>query len=253
MEYELPDPTKLRIKPTYNVGDYGEDVHLPLTLSQATNIVTLTPSTASFHQTEHDSALPIDSLLMFISESDKCELLHAGNDTNFDKTFLISPDMSFFSYKIALTFGIGLKVSAYTNGNVNVNNVHLTITEIGDGAGDTVIADLTVAAGASNLAATGEQITLFHTDIIQPIKFTKSRPIKVRIQTEASKSGTATFQVGMLPVFPIIPTAVPKQWLLSQVEIHAHASLDHAFPIWRDQTNQEKMDYSGCSPSGCNT
>ena len=251
MEYELPDPTKLRIKPTYNVGDYGQDVHLPLTLVQATNVATLTPSTASFHQTEHDSALPIDALLMFISESDKCELLHAGNDTNFDKTFLISPDMSFFSYKIALTFGIGLKVSAHSSGNINVNNVHLTITEIGDGAGDKVIADLTVSAGASNLTGTGEQITLFHADIIHPIKFTKSRPIKVRIQTEASKSGTATFQVGMLPVFPIIPTAVPKQWLLSQVEIHAHASLDHAFPIWRDETNQEKMDYSGCSPSGC--
>ena len=253
MDYELPDPTKLRTKPVYNVGDYGEDVVFPLVLSQASNLATLTPSTASFHQTEHDSALPIDALARFVSNSDKCELLHAGNDTNFDKTFLISPDMSFFAYKIALTFGLGLKVSAYTSGNINVNNVHLTITEIGEGAGDTVIADLTVSAGASNLTATGEQITLFHADIIQPIKFTKSRPIKVRIQTEASKSGTATFQVGMLPVFPIIPTAVPKQWLLSQVEVHAHASLDHAFPIWRDQTNQEKMDYSGCSPDGCNT
>ena len=253
MEYELPDPTKLRTKPVYNVGDYGEDVTFPLILSQASNLATLTPSTASFHQTEHDSALPIDALARFVSNSDKCELLHAGNDTNFDKTFLISPDMSFFSYKIALTFGLGLKVSAHSSGNVNVNNVHLTITEIGEGAGDTVIADLTVSAGAPNLTATGEQITLFHADIIQPIKFTKSRPIKVRIQTEASKSGTATFQVGMLPVFPVIPTAVPKHWIESQIEVHAHASLDHAFPIWRDQTNQEKMDYSGCSPSGCNT
>ena len=252
MDYELTDPTKLRTKPVYNVGDYGEDVVFPLILSQASNLATLTPSTASFHQTEHDSALPIDALARFVSNSDKCELLHAGNDTNFDKTFLISPDMSFFAYKIALTFGLGLKVSAYTSGNINVNNVHLTITEIGEGAGDTVIADLTVSAGASNLTATGEQITLFHADIIQPIKFTKSRPIKVRIQTEASKSGTATFQVGMLPVFPIIPTAVPKHWIESQIEVHAHASLDHAFPIWRDQTNQEKMDYSGCSPEGCN-
>ena len=253
MEYELPDPTKLRTKPVYNVGDYGEDVVFPLVLSQASNLATLTPSTASFHQTEHDSALPIDALARFVSNSDKCELLHAGNDTNFDKTFLISPDMSFFAYKIALTFGLGLKVSAHSSGNINVNNVHLTITEIGEGAGDTVIADLTVSAGSPNLTATGEQITLFHADIIQPIKFTKSRPIKVRIQTEASKSGTATFQVGMLPVFPIIPTAVPKHWIESQIEVHAHASLDHAFPIWRDQTNQEKMDYSGCSPSGCNT
>ena len=242
MEYELPDPTKLRIKPTFNVGDYGQDVTFPLILSQASNLATLTPSTASFHQTEHDSALPIDALARFISNVDKCELLHAGNDTNFDKTFLISPDMSFFSYKIALTFGLGLKVSAHTSGNINVNNVHLTITEVGEGAGDTQIADLT---------GTGEQITMFHADIIQPIKFTKSRPIKVRIQTEASKSGTATFQVGMLPVFPVIPTAVPKHWLESQIEVHAHASLDHAFPIFRDQTNQEKLDYSGCGVEGC--
>ena len=251
MEYELPDPTKLRTKPVYNVGDYGQDVTFPLILSQASNLVTLTPSTASFHQTEHNSSLPIDALARFISNVDKCELLHGGNDTNFDKTFLISPDMSFFSYKIALTFGIGLKVSAYTSGNINVNNVHLTITEIGEGAGDTVIADLTVSAGSPNLTGTGEQITMFHADIIQPIKFTKSRPIKIRIQTEASKSGTATFQVGMLPVFPIIPTAVPKQWYESQIEIHAHASLDHAFPVFRDQTNQEKLDYSGCGVEGC--
>ena len=251
MEYELPDPTKLRIKPVYGVDSYGHDVTFPLILSQATNLATLTPSTASYHQTEHDSAIPIDELARFISNVDKCELLHAGNDSNFDQTFLISPDMSAFSYKIALTFGIGLKVSAYTSGNINVNNIHLTITEVGDGAGDTVIKDLTISAGSPNLTGTGEQITMFHADIVEPIKFTKSRPIKVRIQTEASKSGTATFQVGMLPVFPVIPTAVPKHWLESQVELHLHASLDHAFPVFRDQTNQEKMDYSGCGAEGC--
>ena len=251
-EYELPDPTKLRTKPVYNVGDYGEDVVFPLVLSQASNLATLTPSTASFHQTLHDSARPIDEVAMFVSNLDKVAQLHGGNDTNYDETFLIQPDMSFFSYKLALNMGIGLKVSAFTSGTVNVGSIHLTITEDGQGAGDTVIEDLIIDVGSSNLTATGEQIVAFHADIIKPIKFTKSRPIKVRIQTEASKSGTATFQVGMLPVFPIIPTAVPKQWLLSQVEGHAHASLDHAFPIWRDQTNQEKMDYSGCSPEGCN-
>ena len=249
----IPNPTQLRIKPVYDTGSFGHDVTFPLVLSQASNLATLTPSTASFYQSTHDSALPVDELARFISESDKCELLHAGNDTDFDKTWLIQPDMTAWSYKIALTLAIGLKVSAHTSGNVNARNVKLTITQIGDGAGDTVIEDLTIAVGSPNLTATGEQIILFHADIVRPIKFNNGLPVKVRIQTESSKSGTATYQIGMLPVFPIIPTAVPKQWLLSQVEIHAHASLDHAFPIWRDQTNQEKMDYSGCSPSGCNT
>ena len=251
--FEIGDPTKLRIKPTYNVGDYGHDVSFPLLLSQATNLVTLTPSTSSFHQTQHDSANPIDEVLSFISESDKCELLHNGNDTDFDKTWLIQPDMSFFSYKIALSFGIGLKVSAYTSGNITAESIRLTLTELGDGVGDIVIADLTIPTGASALSATGEQIIMFHADILQKIKFTNNRPVTMRIRTVSSKSGTATYQVGMLPVYPMIPTAVPKQWLLSQVEIHAHASLDHAFPIWRDSDNDQRLDYSGCSPSGCNS
>ena len=251
--YELPDPTKLRIKPTYNVGDYGHDVVFPLLEVQSSNIQTLTPSTASFHQTLHDSARPIDEVAMFVSNLDKVAQLHGGNDTNYDETFLIQPDMSFFSYKLALNMGIGLKVSAFTSGTVNVGSIHLTITEDGQGAGDTVIEDLIIDVGSSNLTETGEQIVAFHADIIKPIKFTKARPIKVRIQTVVEETGTNTWQVGMLPCYPLLPNAVAKQWLLSQVEVHAHASLDHAFPIWRDETNQEKMDYSGCSPDGCNT
>ena len=39
--FEIGDPTKLRIKPTYNVGDYGHDVSLPLLLAQSTNLATL--------------------------------------------------------------------------------------------------------------------------------------------------------------------------------------------------------------------
>ena len=81
--------------------------------------------------------------------------------------------------------------------------------------------------------------------------WTNRSGIKMRIQTEASKSGTATFQVGMLPIYPTLAPAIPKVWLLSQVEIHAHGSLDHAFPIWRSENNQELMDYSGCGQDGC--
>jgi hypothetical protein len=247
----IPNPTQLRIKPVYDTGSFGHDVTFPLVLSQATNLVTLTPSTASFYQSTHDSALPIDELARFVSNVDKCELLHNGNDTDFDKTWLIQPDMTAWSYKIALTFGIGLKVSAHTSGNINAGNVKLTITQIGDGAGDTVIEDLTIAVGSPNLTGTGEQIIMFHADIVRPIKFNNGLPVKVRIQTESSKSGTATYQIGMLPLFCIIPTAVPKTWYESQVELHLHGDLTHAYPIWRSENNDELMDYSGCAAGGC--
>jgi len=246
-----PNPTQLRIKPVYDTGSFGHDVTFPLPLSQNSNLSTLTPSTASFYQSTHDSALPIDELARFVSNVDKCELLHAGNDTDFDKTWLIQPDMTAWSYKIALTFGIGLKVSAYTSGNINAGNVKITMTEIGDGAGDTVIEDLTIAVGSPNLTATGEQIIMFHADIVRPIKFNKALPVKVRIQTESSKSGTATYQIGMLPLFCIIPTAVAKTWYESQIEMHMHGDLTHAYPIWRSENNDELMDYSGCASGGC--
>ena len=247
----IPNPTQLRIKPVYDTGSFGHDVTFPLVLAQASNLATLTPSTASFYQSTHDSALPIDELARFISESDKCELLHNGNDTDFDKTWLIQPDMTAWSYKIALTFGIGLKVSAYSSGNINAGNIKLTITQIGDGAGNIVIENLTMAIGSPNLTATGEQIIMFHADIVRPIKFNNGLPIKVRIQTESSKSGTATYQIGMLPVFCLIPTATPKQWIESQVELHLHGDLTHAYPIWRSENNDELMDYSGCASGGC--
>ena len=247
----IPNPTQLRIKPVYDTGSFGHDVTFPLVLSQASNLSTLTPSTASFYQTTHDSALPIDQLARFVSNVDKCELLHAGNDTDFDKTWLIQPDMTAWSYKIALTFGIGLKVSAYSSGNINAGNIKLTITQIGDGAGDIVIEDLTIAVGSPNLTATGEQIIMFHADIVRPIKFNNGLPVKVRIQTESSKSGTATYQIGMLPLFPLIPTAVAKTWYESQVELHLHGDLTHAYPIWRSENNDELMDYSGCASGGC--
>ena len=246
-----PNPTQLRIKPVYDTGSFGHDVTFPLPLAQNSNLSTLTPSTASFYQSTHDSALPIDELARFVSNVDKCELLHAGNDTDFDKTWLIQPDMTAWSYKIALTFGIGLRVSAYTSGNINAGNVKITMTEIGDGAGDTVIEDLTIAVGSPNLTATGEQIIMFHADIVRPIKFNKALPVKVRIQTESSKSGTATYQIGMLPLFCIIPTAVAKTWYESQIEMHMHGDLTHAYPIWRSENNDELMDYSGCASGGC--
>ena len=247
MPYEAPNPAKLRIKPVYGVDSYGHDLALPLLISQASNVATLTPSTASFHQTLHDSARPIDETLMFISESDKAELLHSGNDTNFDQSFILNPDMTAWSYKLALNMGFGLKVSAFTSGTINLGNIHLTITELGQGAGDTIIEDLTIDAGSSNLTGTGEQIVAFHADIIRPIKLNNAQPIKLRIQTEVEETGTNTWQVGMLPCYPLIPTAVPKQWLVSQLEAHLHASLDHAYAVFRDQNNQQLMDYSGCA------
>ena len=72
------------IKPTYDVANFGEDISLPLNcLSGST--ATLTPSTATFVQVLEDSKVPIDAVDQFITDSDSMAMIHAGNDTDFDK------------------------------------------------------------------------------------------------------------------------------------------------------------------------
>ena len=81
------------IKPVYDVANFGHDATLPLNcLSGST--VTLTPSTATFVQVEEDSKIPIDEVNMFITDSDKMELVHAGDDTDYDTTWHYDVDMS---------------------------------------------------------------------------------------------------------------------------------------------------------------
>lgn len=247
MSYEAPNPTKLRIKPTYNVSDYGKDILLPLVCTQSSNVQTLTSSTSAFAFTPHDSAQPIDEQDIIISDTDKVVQLHAGNDSAFTKSWIFNPDMSAFVYKISFNLGLGLKCSAFTSGTTNFGDITITITQLGDGAGDKIIWSRAYDAGATALTATGELICNFHADIIAPVKLNNALPIKIDLTIGHAKTGTNTSQIGFIPFYPYVPNAVPRLFTVSAVGFHVHASLDHAFPIWRDQDNDQRLDYSGIS------
>ena len=247
MSYEAPNPTKLRIKPTYNVSDYGKDILLPLVCTQSSNVQTLTSSTSAFAFTPHDSAQPIDEQDIIISDTDKVVQLHAGNDSAFTKSWIFNPDMSAFVYKISFNLGLGLKCSAFTSGTTNFGDITITITQLGDGAGDKIIWSRAYDAGSTALTATGELICNFHADIIAPVKLNNALPIKIDLTIGHAKTGTNTSQIGFIPFYPYVPNAVPRLFTVSAVGFHVHASLDHAFPIWRDQDNDQRLDYSGIS------
>jgi len=247
VSYEAPNPTKLRIKPTYNVGDFGHDLIIPLVCTQSSNVQTFTASGATFAFTPEDSAQPIDEQDVIISDTDKVQQLHAGNDTAFTKSWLYHPDMTAWLYKISFNIGLGLKCSAYTNGTTNFGDITITITQLGDGAGDKIIWSRAYDAETTALEATGELICNFHTDIVAPVKLTNALPVKIDVTIAHAKTGTNTSQIGFLPFYPYVPTAIPKLFTVSAVSFHVHASLDHAFPIWRDQDNDQRLDYSGLS------
>ena len=225
------------------MGDYGHDVIIPLNCLTGTSTTTLTPSTATFVQVLHDGRVEVDEVMQFITDSDKMELVHSGNDTDFDTTFEWLPDMSFQAYKASFSLAVAMKVSAHAAGNFKISSVQLTMKSVGGGEGDVIIVDKIINPGMANMAGTGEQVAILNVDTKTSAKISdKSVTITVKVNTD---SGTGTYQVGLVPLFCYFGSAVPKTWTTSSVVVHAHADLAHAFPIFRDEDNMNMLDRSG--------
>ena len=230
------------IKPTYNVGDYGHDVIIPLNcLSGST--VTLVPSTSTFVQVLEDGRVPVDEVNQFITNSDEMAGVHAGNDTDFDTSWEWLPDMSFNAYKASFSLAVFMNVSAYSSGNFAISSVQLTMKTVGGGEGDEVIVDKIINPGMSNMTSVTSQIAILNVDTKTSTKISdKSVSIQVKVNTS---SGSGTYQCGIVPIFCYLAPAVPKTWTTSSVVVHAHADLAHAFPIFRDEDNMNMLDRSG--------
>ena len=227
------------IKPTYDVANFGHDVTLPLNcLSGST--VTLTPSTATFVQVLDDSRVPIDEVDLFITDSDKMAMVHAGNDTDADFSYEWTPDMSAQAYQISLNFAVGMKVSAYTSGNFKISDVQVIIKQVGGGEGDVTYLNKIIDPGMTNMAGVAEQVAIinFATTVSAKV-FDKPLTFQIKVNTD---SGVGTYQTGIIPVFCYFSSAVPKTWTTSSVLMHIHADLQHAFPIFRDEDNMSQID-----------
>ena len=230
------------IKPTFNVGDYGHDVIIPLNcLSGST--VTLVPSTSTFVQVLEDSKVPVDEVNQFITNSDEMAGVHAGDDSDYDTTFEWLPDMSFNAYKASFSLAVFMNVSAYTSGNFAISSVQLTMKVIGGGEGDQVIVNKTINPGMANMTSATSQIAILNVDTKTSAKI-PDKPLTIQVKVNTS-AGSGTYQCGIVPIFCYFGTAVPKTWTTSSVVVHAHADLAHAFPIFRDEDNMNMLDRSG--------
>jgi len=227
------------IKPTYDVANFGHDTTLPLNcLSGSTT--TLTPSTATFVQVLEDSRVPIDEVNQFITNSDEMALVHAGNDTDFDKTWEWSPDMSAQAYQLSFSFAVAMKVSAYTSGNFKIDNVQVVCNQVGGGEGTVTVLNKIIDPGMSNMTSATEQVAIINFSTKTSAKVF-DKPITFQIKVNTS-SGSGTYQCGIVPLFCYFGAAVPKTWTVSSVLLHIHADLAHAFPIFRDEDNMNMLD-----------
>ena len=227
------------IKPVYDVSNFGTGVTLPLNcLSGSTT--TLTPSTATFVQVLEDSKVPIDEVDMFITDSDKMALVHAGNDTDYDTTWHWDVDMSNQAYQITMNFAVAMKVSAYTSGNFKIDNVQVIIKQVGGGEGSFVYVNKIIDPGMANMVSATEQVAIINFSTRVSAKVA-DKPLTFQIKVNTS-SGSGTYQTGIVPLFCYFGAAVPKTWTTSSVLLHIHADLAHAFPIFRDEDNMNMID-----------
>jgi len=229
----MPDVPGNQIKmlPTYGVDNFGTNVFLPLFNDASLSAQSITLSTTTITQSTEAGTIGFDLQDTLLSDADTVQLLHEGNDTLFDQTYRFKPDMTAIIYHTRILMAIGLNVSVFTSGSIDISPATITITEA-SGATRTIfqqIFPLTITA----LTGTGSAYFILDAIFDEIFKVYSGNPIDVRIQIPAAtETGVSTTQVGVLPLFSYQSAAVLKPFTLSGLTFHVHASLDHADPIF---------------------
>ena len=254
----LPLPYLAKIKPVYDVSNYGEDLSIQLGIDTLT-LQSITASTSTFEKLTDSIKLdgsattvfPVEDMDLVLSDTDVFGIAHEGNNTAFDRIYVFEPDMTAYVYKASIKAAFGLNVSAYSSGNFAIDNVHVSIKQLINSDLTEVIDEFDLPCTLANLTATGSQIFIAVADRhYTNFKAVKGRPITIQI-TIAETTGTGTRQVGIMPCFPFQAAAIIKPVTTSVLSVHVHPTLDHAFPVFRDQNSMQLLDYSGVSnPNG---
>ena len=223
--------SQVKILPTYGVDNYGHDIFIPVTNDAVLSAVTIVPSTTTITQSVVDNAIPTDQQDTLLSDVDAIQLLHGGNDAEFNHVYRWHPDMTAAVYKTRILLAIGLNVSVRVSGTITLPEAFVTITEVtGD---NNVLFDGVFALSIGALSAVASSYFILDADFNSIFKVFSGNPIDIRIRIPAAtESGDSTTQVGILPLFCYQSAAVLKPFTLSGITFHIHASLDHADPIF---------------------
>tara|TARA_R100001132_G_C3248350_1_gene76470 strand:+ start:94 stop:822 length:729 start_codon:yes stop_codon:yes gene_type:complete len=237
----IPGKSPVLIKPTYDVGSYGHDVTVPLSML-AGSTVTLVPSTSTFVQVLDDSKVPIDEIPLVVTDSDEMEMVHSGDDTDFNKTWVWVPDMEASLYKFTANFAVGMNVSAYTSGNFKISSIQVIVTQT-KGTYSEVLINRTIDPGMANMTSVTSQVALINLDT-QTAKRVFDKSVTIQIKVNAT-SGSGTYQCGIIPLYCYFSAHTPKVWTTSAIIMHLHGALSHAFPVFRTEDNENLLDHSG--------
>jgi len=222
-------PSNVKSQAVYDIASYGTDLYLPLTDVGLTETA-LTFSGVTMTRDTSDSNQPLDVFPFVYSDTDDGLLLNEGNNTIYNQTYTLNPDMTAIIYAISLNFCACLTVSAYTSGNFNIGALHIKISE--RSSNDRLLYENTFQSGAANLTATGTSIHWFTQDIVETIKIRKGNPIDIQLDL-ITTTGTGTRQEGYAPLAPYHKTAVLKSFTPSGISLHLHPDLSHADGVFK--------------------
>ena len=246
----MPPPynaNNLLEKPVYDISSYGQDLQLPLGVKNLA-LQSITWSTI-------DELLVVDSDIenysRLISDIDTLGIMNEGDGVAFDETFNWLTDMSAFVYKFNLTFAVALTVTAYTSGDHSIDSVRVIFKELlPDGSEVRTIADLTKATGMTVLTATGTNVAIMTFEGNNPFKIVQGNTVSMQIILNRTDTLVATSYEGIMPLFYFQEGSLAKIMIESSLNLHLHPALDHAYPVFRDESIQEGLDYSGVTKEG---
>ena len=234
-------------KPVYDVSSYGEDLQLTF----GTKKLALQAITWS----ELDELLVVDADMenysRLVSDIDSLGIMNQGDGVAFDQTYEWLSDMSAFVYKFNITLCVALSVTAYTSGNHSVDSAQVKVKEtLADGTVVREIANFTKATGMTNTQAVEDKAVIMTFEGNIPFKVAQGNKVTVQIILDRTDTSTATTYEGIMPLFYFQKSSLAKVMIESTMSMHLHPALDHAFPIFRDQSIQDELDYDGVSRDG---
>ena len=244
----LYDSLDTLTKATYDVSNYGEDLFLPLT----TDTLALQAITWSdLDELLQEESTDLEAYSRLVSDIDSLGILNEGDGNRYDRTFDFLTDMSAWCYKFNLTFAVGLSVTAYTSGNHSVDSVKVIFSELlPDKSVKRVIASMIHNTNMTNTQAVEDKVAIMHFEANNPFKITQGNYLRMQIQFNSTDTATATTFEGIMPYFYFQAGSLAKTMCESGLEMHLHPALDHAFPVFRDESITNKLDFDGVNKQG---
>ncbi len=242
----------LLVKPVYDVAFYGQDKTLSLgTDTLALQSITWSGLNELLQTSPANADSNIEDYTRLISDLDTLGIGNEGDGIRFSRSYEWLSDMSAWVYKFNITICTAIAVTAYTSGNIAIDSVHFTITERRvDGTLVKTIANQTIDTGMTTITSAVNAAAIIHFEGNTPFKVEQGNVVRLLIEFNTTDSGVATTFEGIMPLYFFQEGSLPKIMATSQLILHLHPALDHAFPVFRDQSLQDSLDYDGISIEG---